>query len=99
MDTSKNRPLIHNLQVDYRSLYHNVVSNISTFIIAGFHPIGSMFRSPYDDFEGHEINIVMPNRSLPFANVYIYPDKSQVRAGADYLAALYFGRALNFKPK
>ena len=58
-----------------------------------------MFRSPYDDFEGHEMNIVMPNDSLAFSQVYTYPDKSLVRAGADYQAALYIGRALNFKAK
>ena len=58
-----------------------------------------MFISPYGDFGGHEISIVMPNRSLPFANVFVYPDKSLKRTGADYLAALYFGEALNFKPK
>lgn len=58
-----------------------------------------MFKSTYDNFDGNTLNIVMPNRSLIFSKVYTYPDKSQVRTGADYLAALYFGEALNFKPK
>ena len=51
----------------------------------------------YDNLDGNVLNIVMPNTSLVFNNVYIYPDKSRVRDGADYLAALYFGEALNFK--
>ena len=45
------------------------------------------------------MNIVMPNGSLIFSKIYTYPDKSQVRTGADYLAAVYLGEALNFKPK
>ena len=39
----------------------------------------------------------MPNTSLIFTKVYTYPDKTLVRAGADYMAALYLGEALNFK--
>ena len=45
------------------------------------------------------MNIVMPNGSLIFSKIYTYPDKSLVRTGADYLAAVYLGEALNFKPK
>ena len=45
------------------------------------------------------MNIVMPNGNLIFSKLYMYPNKSQVRTGGDYLAALYLGEALNFKPK
>ena len=45
------------------------------------------------------MNIVMPNGSLIFSKIYTYPDKSQIRTGGDYLAAVYLGEALNFIPK
>ena len=69
------------------------------YLITGFHPKNTVFESPHDDFEGQEMNIVMTNDSLPFSKVYTYPNKSLIRTGADYQAALYFKRALNFKFK
>ena len=65
----------------------------------GFHTRNSIWKSPYENLGGNTLNIVMPNGSLIFSEIYTYPDKSQVRIGADYLAAVYLGEALNFKPK
>ena len=65
--------------------------------ISGFQPKEKVFKSTFDDFDGNVLNIVMPNTSLIFTKVYTYPDKTLVRAGADYMAALYLGEALNFK--
>ena len=65
----------------------------------GFQPQNAVLKSTYENLEGNTLNIVMPNGSLIFSKIYTYPDKSQVRTGADYLAAVYLGEALNFKPK
>ena len=65
----------------------------------GFHTRKSIWKSPYENLGGNALNIVMPNISLIFSQLYKYPNKSQVRTGGDYLAALYLGEALNFKPK
>ena len=65
----------------------------------GFQPQNAVLKSTYENLEGNTLNIVMPNGSLIFSEIYTYPDKSQVRIGADYLAAVYLGEALNFKPK
>ena len=65
----------------------------------GFRPQNAVLKSTYENLEGNTLNIVMPNGSLIFSEIYTYPDKSQVRIGADYLAAVYLGEALNFKPK
>ena len=54
-----------------------------------------MFVSLYNNFEGKSLNIVMPNVTM-FSNTYLYPNKSKVRSGPDYLAALYLSEALNF---
>ena len=65
----------------------------------GFHTRNSIWKSPYENLGGNTLNIVMPNISLIFSQLYKYPNKSQVRTGGDYLAALYLGEALNFTPK
>ena len=72
---------------------------LSFISITGFQPKDAIFKSTYDDLDGHVLNIAMPNGSLLFSQVYTYPDKLRVRTGADYMAALYFGEALNFRPK
>ena len=43
------------------------------------------------------MDIVMKNRSNIFNKVFIYPDKSKHRSGADFFAAQYLSQALNFK--
>ena len=65
----------------------------------GFQPKSSILKSTYENLGGNALKIVMPNNSLIFDQLYIYPNKSKVRTGGDYLAALYLGKALNFKPK
>ena len=65
----------------------------------GFQPKNTIFKSSYENLGGNTLNIVMPNGNLIFSKLYKYPDKSQVRTGGDYLAALFLGEALNFKPK
>ena len=75
-------------------------ANISLFLShKGFQPRNSILRSTYENFQGITLNIVMPNGNLIFSKLYRYPNKSQVRTGGDYLAALYLGEALSFKPK
>ena len=65
----------------------------------GFQPQNAILKSTYENLEDNTLNIAMPNDSWLFSEVKTYPDKSQVRCGADYLAAVYLGEALNFKPK
>ena len=75
------------------------LKQLSYISITGFQPKEAIFKSTYDDLDGHELNIVMPNGSLLFSQVYTYPDKLRLRTGVDYMAALYFGEALNFRPR
>ena len=65
----------------------------------GFQPQNAVLKSTYENLEDNTLNIAMPNDSRTFSKVYTYPDKSLVRSGADYYAAVYLGEALNFKPK
>ena len=83
----------HNVRILILPIYLWAIS------YSGLQSKEGVFKSTYDNLGGNILNIVMPNKSLIFSQVYTYPDKSQVRTGADYLAALYFGEALNFKPK
>ena len=65
----------------------------------GFRPQNAVLKSTYENLEGNTLNIAMPNDSWLFSEIKTYPDKSQIRCGADYLALVYLGEALNFKPK
>ena len=65
-------------------------------LCSGFLPNDAIFLSPYRNFEGHIIDIVMPNNSI-FVKLLTYPDKSKLRSGADFLAAQYLSQALNFR--
>ena len=62
----------------------------------GFYERGHLFTSPYNNFGGATVKVVMPNISTIFAKVYIYPDKSKVMTGADFSAMHYLAEALNF---
>ena len=66
-------------------------------LLTGFLPNDAIFLSPYLNFKGHTMDIVMKNRSNIFNKVFIYPDKSKHRSGADFFAAQYLSQALNFK--
>ena len=62
---------------------------------AGFYPKNTMFESPFNDFDGKVMNVVMPNVTT-FSYTYIYPNKSKVRSGPDFSAVHYLSDALNF---
>ena len=64
-------------------------------VIAGFYPKNNLFASPFEDFEGRRVNIVLPNVTT-FAYTYLYPNKSKIRSGPDVSAAYYLSDALNF---
>ena len=66
-------------------------------LLSGFLPNDAIFLSPYRNFGGHIIDIVMPNDSTIFAKLLTYPDKPELRTGADFLAAQYLSQALNFR--
>ena len=71
---------------------------LSMYTYLGFHPHDNIFSSPYGNFEGNAIEIVMPNNSA-FSMLWTYPDGSTKRAGPEFYAAQYLSQALNFKFK
>ena len=68
------------------------------YTFSGFHPHENIFSSPYSNFEGNEMNIVMSNNSA-FSKLWRFPDGSRQWAGSEYYAAQYLSEALNFKFK
>ena len=86
----------HQKQVEKLQVVNLLFAGIFKFL-SGFLPNDAMFLSPYINFKGHTLDIVMSNRSNIFTKVFIYPDESKHRSGADFLAAQYLSQALNFK--
>ena len=58
----------------------------------------SFFEFPLD-FEGNQLNVVLPNSTAIWGTVYQYDNGSSFRAGGDFEAAKYLERALNFRLK
>ena len=88
------------IQVQYNIVTgsNNTITNHTQFklINSGFHPKNAIFTSPFNDFEGRVVNVVLPNVTT-FSLTFPYPDGSKVRSGPDYLAAYYISAALNFE--
>ena len=66
-------------------------------LFQGFFPDDRTFSAIHDDFRGQTVTIVLPNSTAGFSKVYVHPDKTPVRTGADFYAANYLAEALNFK--
>ncbi len=64
----------------------------------GLLPQNVLSQSPYKDFGGRRLTVVQPSAN-PFAKLYIYPDGSTLRTGADHEALKYLASALNFNFK
>ena len=59
-----------------------------------------MFKSQYNYFRGHTINIVLGTGTGGFAYVHPYPENTVTGgSGLDYSAALYLSEALHFNIK
>ena len=71
----------------------------SVHICLGFDPSNAIFTSPYKDFGGYQVEIVMPDYIQRTNKVYIYPDNSTVWTGSDFYAAQYLSEGLNFNLK
>ena len=61
----------------------------------GFHQRDIILTSPYKDFGQSTVVVAMPHGPM-FSHKYTYPDNSIVRTGADFWAAQYLSKALNF---
>lgn len=57
------------------------------------------FLSPYNDFGGNLLHIVMPSVVPAFSKIWNYPDGTNIRSGFEIYAAQYIAKALNFKFK
>ena len=71
---------------------------VNMYTYSGFYSLENIFSSPYNNFEGNAIDIVMPNNSA-FSMLWRYPDGSTRRAGPEFYAAQYLSQALNFEFK
>ena len=68
------------------------------YTYSGFSPPENIFSSPYSNFEGNAIDIVMSNNSV-YSKLWLFPDGSRQWAGPEYYAAQYLSEALNFEFK
>ena len=80
-------------------IIHKSISSLfeATAIITGFQHKTNRFLSPYHNFGGSLLRIVMPGIVIVFAKSWNYPDGSKIRTGIDVSAAHYISKALNFR--
>ena len=54
-------------------------------------------QNRYENLRGATVRATLPNRTIMFAKMYVYPDGSRMRAGTDLEALKYLSLALNFQ--